>query len=1282
MPDRSVQSISCFQWNARSIFTNEAFLIQHLAYNDYRILILQSLNVCRSKLPRLPHFYYPPIHNHISNSKEKINCAIYIREGTEYSFRPSPAPLNLPDLYSCAASVKINNNVILNVVSVYLPKGPTEHNTEWLHSFQNSDEKWLVAGDFNAHSPFWENGCTVSTSNRFIENVVDSSLCLLNDGRVTRIPDVSTHKAGAIDMSLISPQLAFGCTWKTHAETLGSDHLPIIMTLNEKFQIKGFPKDKIPKFNYKFADWNKFRSVLLHQDINIHIENEDNIHNLYSKFNEQILLAAKESIPKCRPGNSTKNNHTGNVWWTKDCEEAVNFKKLKYKEYIKNKTEENHLEMKKANVHSNRVIAKAKRLYWSLFCAKEVFHHKDLQKVWKKFRDVKQGLNLPRYPIKLENNQFPTSVEKAEAFADAFSKTMRLEGLTPECRKFREKKTNKVLHNVPELNDDLYINAPLKMHEINDAISSLANKTSSVGLDAISNEMIKHLPANFICFLKEIFQKIWSEGVMPRIWKQSVIIPILKHGHSASAASSYRPIALTSHVAKLMEKIVLNRLIHFCNKNGIIPNNQAGFQKGRSAIDHVVKLTTQIKHQFARRKSVLATFFDVKKAFDSVWHDRLLYKLKTIGLSGNLYNYIKDFLHERSLQVKVENAYSSFRSLEMGIPQGSVISPTLFNILLSDLPKQVTKNVTVVQYADDLCLWMNASIRKSTPRRTLNYYRKVYQVELDSLDRYFIANGLKLSSEKTYMVLFNNGSDPADLPSFKLSGGTLVYKPSVKFLGVFLTSKMTWNVHIEYLLDKARRTLNFLKIISKQTWSQDTSTLKHLAQSLIRSKLCYGQEAFFSAPKYLLQKLQSIDSKAFKLCLGVPFHASTLETYRELDILPLNDYRKLVLSRYVMKCSTLEGVNDIEMSIKPETHYPKRAHSISFLSTIGSYTADMLEESEVGIKSLAKTSFSNIIPAWETHKANFDLEYTDVKKADQPNILSYSAKMHIQNNYPNHLKVYTDGSLLNNGQSGSAFVIPSLKVEKTYSIGKHRSIFVAEMIAITMALTFLIDIPQSIFQVLLCVDSLSVLQSIKLLNSLSNDFVLKEICHLIHILMCKGTDITFCWIPSHCGIFGNELADRCAKMGARNEVCVTSLNIPYTLKEGYHMLNNIAWNNFRNTAKAAASCSEIQKRQSFDCECIMNIPYLKIHDMYQYRRFVSTFYRLKLDAFRTKYSSTTKCVCGKTRITRHHVLYECLTLRAYLPSLSGMSLVDVFSDSDFAFAVTNSLMCSPVRYLL
>ena len=288
----------------------------------------------------------------------------------------------------------------------------------------------------------------------------------------------------------------------------------------------------------------------------------------------------------------------------------------------------------------------------------------------------------------------------------------------------------------------------------------------------------------------------------------------------------------------------------------------------------------------------------------------------------------------------------------MGIPQGSVIAPYLFNILLYDLPRLLSNNVVLVQYADDLCMWMKTTMKKTTPKRQLNYIRKVYQLELHKLSTYMVDNGLTLSPEKTNLVLFNNGADPPVLPAFKIQDKNLEYKSVVKFLGIFLTSKLTWHCHIEYLLNKARKSLNFIKVVSKQHWAQDVAVLKHLSLALIRSKLTYGQEVFFNAPKYLLKKLKSLDCKAFRLALGVPSHASSLGTYKEVGVLPLDENRELTVAKYVIRSSATENNIKSEISLRSEEQFPNRAKNICSLTTIKTFTSDLFKKSKLNPKEM------------------------------------------------------------------------------------------------------------------------------------------------------------------------------------------------------------------------------------------------------------------------------------------------------------------------------------------
>ena len=115
----------------------------------------------------------------------------------------------------------MKRQLLISSLCKRFPNGSKGGNTDWLKDTAISFKSYVIVGDFNAHAPFWENGCTSMTCNRLVENIVDSSLCLLNDGRITRIPDVSTHKATAIDLSLVTPDLAVNCTWYTERRLSG-----------------------------------------------------------------------------------------------------------------------------------------------------------------------------------------------------------------------------------------------------------------------------------------------------------------------------------------------------------------------------------------------------------------------------------------------------------------------------------------------------------------------------------------------------------------------------------------------------------------------------------------------------------------------------------------------------------------------------------------------------------------------------------------------------------------------------------------------------------------------------------------------------------------------------------------------------------------------------------------------------------------------------------------------------------------------------------------------------
>jgi ribonuclease HI len=1206
-------NIKIFQWNCRSISKNILHFENHIISENYAILALQSLNVAVEKLPNLKNYYYPPLF-HSDKDTKKVQSALYIRHDLEYDrICDFPISSHLENIYYSSARVKVNNEDIINVTSVYLPRGPRGDNTDWLKSLSISDKNWLVLGDFNAHSPLWDSECTQVTCNRLIENIVDSKLVLLNDGKITRIPDLPTHKPSAIDLSLASSDMALNYEWTPLEDSLGSDHLPIVISTNSSEKmVHSNGQDKIPKFKYHLANWEAFEQFLVLYDEDA-VKDVD-LEKYYSNFCEAVISAAEHSIPRHKP--KQVRGHSGNVWWTEECKRAVLFKKETFKNWLRNRSEENFNNMKRAKLTSNKVVAQAKKKYWETFCEQEIQESKDVYKVWKKVNEMKKGVRQQEYPIKNEKfpNSFLSSTDKAEAFVNNFAKNSLSSSLSNTHMAFRASEEQKDEYKDPLSDNSLFINAPIQYSEYLDALSSFSSNSSAVGLDAISYKMLNHLPCKWKKLLHSLFQSIWNNGAIPSIWKSSVVVPIHKQGKPRFDINSYRPIALTSHVCKLFEKIVNNRLIFFCEKNEILPSVQAGFRKGRSTTDHLVKLTNQIKKQFSRKKSTLATFFDVRKAYDSVWHSRLLYKLKNIGISGNMYQFFKDFLSHRQICTRVGSDYSSFRSVDTGIPQGSIIAPLLFTILIHDLPKALSKHTHVVQYADDIAIWMHTSLRKRTDKRVVNYVQQLYQAELNNIQAFMKNNGLEFSIEKTFLVLFNNGENPKWLPALKLNGLNLNYSQSVKFLGVTFTTKLCWRKHIDNILNKARKRINLLKIVSTQCWSQNTKTLIHLTNAIVRSTLTYGQEVYFSAAKYLLNKLQSIDSRAYKLALGVPMPTNTIKTYKEIGVLSLDQQRILAASTYVVRSLSVNNSVRDEILIDSKIEYPKRSRHIPYLMPIFNYTNDLFSSCNIKVSDISPVPIFPPIPPWEHLTAQFDTEYTQHNKEENINVLISEVKEHLGTCYPFHLKIFTDGSLLDSGTCGAGFTIPSLDIHKSYHLGKGFSIFTSELYAIYMALDCINTIGRNFFNILLCVDSKSVLSALQSWDSKVRKDILFEIKYLIHEIRSKGTDVSFCWVPSHCGIKGNEQADKLAKRGAMRGLGSVFPNyLHFSTNELKFLLKHCIHSKFNTNVHEFLNCP---------------------------RHISKIIFKLRLNTWNTKYSKEVKCICNEN-ISIYHILAQC-----------------------------------------
>ena len=381
---------------------------------------------------------------------------------------------------------------------------------------------------------------------------------------------------------------------------------------------------------------------------------------------------------------------------------------------------------------------------------------------------------------------------------------------------------------------------------------------------------------------------------------------------------------------------------------------------------------------------------------------------------------------------------------------------------------------------------------------------------------------------KTQVILFNaGGTDIKTLPKLTLNGKQLEYTKQATFLGMIFDNKLTWKPHIDTLITKCRKDLNTLRLITGSTFGADKKTIIMLYKALILSKIDYGCQAYASASKTLLKKLDTIQATALRIATGAYKGTSNTSLQVECNVTPLNLRRDEFTLKYWARSTPLGNKLPINELVTDKSIYTTKRQILKDRLPYNIKVQDLLLKHNLTDIQIQSQTFHNLANIKSTTcKTGLTNKINKQNKNTHSNKLI--ADKYIHRNYANHLQIYTDGSKdINNKQVGCAFTIPSIRHTQTYKLNEHLSIYTAELIAIQQALNWIIDNKPP--KAAIITDSLSALTSIKTGHSNTRKDITDHLQILISQALNEGINLILDWCPSHCNITGNELADKAAK---------------------------------------------------------------------------------------------------------------------------------------------------------
>lgn len=801
---------------------------------DIFALCESNLNPSIDSSDFLAHGYLPI--NRKDSPNHMHGLGVYVRESLpvsrDFNFEISDQP------FMCFRVSLLNSISYL----FFLYRSPSSQSCSVINAVSDCIDRALISqpsanifvfGDFNVHHSDWLSfsGPTRPAGVEAYNFSISQSLTQMVDF-ATRFPDRDDQRPSTLDLFLSSnPDI---CSVSGSSPLGSSDHLVVNVSIDlNTISANDSPYHRT-LYSYNQGDWDSFRDLV--RDLPL-----DDIFALnVNECAREVASWLQAGINAFVPHRTYQVKPHSNPWFSPACAAAIAHRNHFFHQYHRSGTMGDKQLFNNARNRCKRVIEEAKQNYLNQVHDRIVGQSVGSRDFWRIYKSISNKGKSSVPPLFNGPEVLTSTSDKAELLARFFSSNSSLDDSGHQLPEF------------PSRTGEEFCTVDITTVKIANIIKSL-DPSKATGPDGIPVIVLQKCSPELSPILSKLFRKCVAESCFPSSWKVASVVPVFKNSGERSDPKNYRPISLLSVISKIFESLINSSLTQHLDSNKLLSDHQYGFRAGRSTADALTVISERILQSLDVCGETRAIALDISKAFDKVWHAGLIHKLMSYGVSGHALNIIKSFLSDRKIKVVLDGRSSSCYFINAGVPQGSILGPTLFLIFINDLPDNILSKLAI--YADDTTLFSSLGRTKSV----FDHIEMAGELEYDLRtvkewgDEWLVS----FNASKTKLLSINKFRDPF-LPTISMNGVEISESSHFKLLGLTFSNNFSWN---EYISSVAKSAVKKIGSLFRVRNCLSPKTILYLYKSSIRPCMEYCCHLWAGAPANCLNLLNRLQKR-------------------------------------------------------------------------------------------------------------------------------------------------------------------------------------------------------------------------------------------------------------------------------------------------------------------------------------------------------------------------------------------------------------------------------------